>query len=1013
MCSLVAVVCASVFAADRPSTRDIAFSRIDIPGDVPAHLVTALMQDRRGLVWIGTQGGLVRYDGYSYRVFVPEPGNPKAIGASYVRSLLAASDGRIWAGTFSGGLSVYDPATDVFRTYRHDRKDPASLAHDRVEAVAEDRDGRIWIATDDGLDRLDPKTDRLEHFRHRANDASSLADDQVRGLLIDRDGRVWVGTRDGLQRWTGRVFERIASDSKDPDSLARQLVSKIFQDSRGRIWIGTTEQGAAIVDPATGSIRRLRPRTADGLSHFWVYAIEEAADGTIWIGTFGSGIDLVDPDSFAIIARLRHDAGVDDTIGGDRIGALMRDRSNVMWAGTWGEGLARHDATTRAFVALRHAPQRGDGLSHPAAVRSLQLRDGTIWVGTNGNGIDVFDEQWHLIGGHRPDPRNAHALSDGAITCLAQDDDGNVWVATLDGTLHRYQPGARAFDRFTADNGLPGGQIRSMTIGPSGELWAGSSNGLARIDTRSLHIDRYVHDPNDDTTLSARAVESVAITPNGLLWVGTTNGLNALDTRDGRIVRIYADLTRADALPNSWVPDLMIARDGRLWVGTQGGACVLASWDGSAAKFERVADRIQRPPKSAESLIEDAAGQIWIGPKMRIDPKNWSVREFGAGDGRGFRSYFIASRASTRDGGLMFGSPEGLLIVYPSRLQPWTFQPPVIATSIEVDGAKQPEVTTAVTLKPGSRGLRVDFAALDLTAPERNKYRYTLEGFDPMWTEADATRRSLTYTNLPPGNYMLRVQGTNRAGQWSSNEIRMPVEVQPAFYQATSFRISSLFFIAVGVYWTHRWRVRRIEERGRELEAVVASRTAELRDAYAKIEEASLTDALTGLRNRRFIQQTVDADAATVRRLHENGEGSSGKADLVFMLLDLDHFKHVNDVHGHAAGDAVLVQIADILRSLFRTADHVARWGGEEFLVVLRFTDRARAPEIAEKVRAAIAAHPFQLPDGTVLSRTSSIGFAAYPEKGDVGATWHAAINRADAALYQAKREGRNCVRSA
>lgn len=200
-----------------------------------------------------------------------------------------------------------------------------------------------------------------------------------------------------------------------------------------------------------------------------------------------------------------------------------------------------------------------------------------------------------------------------------------------------------------------------------------------------------------------------------------------------------------------------------------------------------------------------------------------------------------------------------------------------------------------------------------------------------------------------------------------------------------------------------------MERRGNVLEALIEAQTVELVTAYKQLEEASLTDALTGLRNRRFIQQTVGADAATVLRNHARGESPQGGADLVFLMLDLDHFKHVNDTYGHAAGDAVLVQVAGILRRLLRESDHVARWGGEEFLIVARFIDRRRAPELAEKIRAAIAAHIFTLPDGTGVQRTCSIGFAAFPfAAAQPQSSWEAVIDVADAGLYKAKREGRN-----
>eukprot|EP01034_Spumella_vulgaris_P033526 gene33525-41374_t len=409
--SLIASLCLAVapsFASAQTRPGLVSFQRIAMPDDVPAHLSTAMVQDQRGVLWLGTQDGLVRYDGYGFKVYRAKPGDPHALGGSYVRTLMVARDGRLWVGTISGGLAVFDPRTERFTQYRHDAAKPDSLAHDRVEGIAEDRDGHLWIATDDGLDRLDPASGKFRHFRSIPGNGASLAGNQLRAVLFDREGRLWVGSRSGLQRWLGDGrFEPVAArGGADAATLAGVPITKLMQDKRGRIWIGTARDGAAVYDPASGALVRLRPAqhagaakipawkeaagdAAGSLSHFWVYSLAETAAGEMWLGTFGGGIDVVDPGTLKVIDRLRHDA-LPSTVGNDRIGALLTDRSGLVWAGTWGGGLARHDPAARAFLKLRHSPREPNGPSHPAIVRAMETADGNLWLGTNGNGIDVL-----------------------------------------------------------------------------------------------------------------------------------------------------------------------------------------------------------------------------------------------------------------------------------------------------------------------------------------------------------------------------------------------------------------------------------------------------------------------------------------------------------------------------------------------------------------------------------------------------------------------------------------------
>lgn len=940
----------------------VSFQRVAIPEDVPAHLCSAIAQDARGFLWFGTQGGLVRYDGYEYRVFRSNPSDPKTLAGNYVRALLATRDGRLWVGTFSGGLSVFDPRTETFTRF-------ASVPYDRVEGLAEDAEGGIWVATTAGLDRLDPRTGRIEHFLETA----------VRGLLIDRRGTLWAGTRDGLLRREGGAFTRVA--------LTGRNVMRLFEDRRGRIWIGTEEHGAAVLDPGGGALHHIEPRPGNpnGLSHYWVYGFAEATEDELWIATFGGGIDVVDMESLVIVDRLRHDPVLVDTIGADRVGALFRDRSGLVWVGTWGEGLARHDPHTRAFRPLRFSPNRPNGLTHPAAVRAIETRDGRIWVGTNGNGIDVLDGDLKRVAEIRP---GATGLTDGAITCLAEGTDGAVWVATLNSALHVLRPNAKRFERVSV---VPGGAIRTIAFGGDGTVWAGAAEGMMRVDPRTLESRIYRDWPG--AAKSSPAIEAIVVDPIGMLWVGTDNGLYSFDPLSGKAVRIAKDPSRPDGLPDNWVPDLMLDFETRLWAGTASGAAVLENREGDVARFEHVSTA------PAEALIQDLQRRVWIGPRMRVDGR--SIRTFGPADGVPFRTFFIASRARTRDGRLLFGSPEGLLVVDPRKVPPSREAQPIVVSALRVEGRPRPgaSVLPALTLSSSERSFTLDFASLDFAAPQRLAYRHRLEPLDGDWTDLGVSQHSLTYSRLPPGRYTLRIGVTNRDGAWSGKELSLPVEVLPAFHQTRGFRAVVAVVLLLALYGAYRLRIRQLRGRERVLEALVAARTRELETAYAKIEEASLTDPLTGLRNRRYLEQTIEADLAIAAR-------GGVERDLVILMVDLDHFKSVNDRYGHAAGDAVLVELARLLKGTFRESDHVVRWGGEEFLIVVRFVDGARAAELAEKLRSSVAGHPFILPDGTELRRTCSIGVAVWPVSPAV--SWDRAVDLADAALYEAKRGGRD-----
>ena len=352
----------------------------------------------------------------------------------------------------------------------------------------------------------------------------------------------------------------------------------------------------------------------------------------------------------------------------------------------------------------------------------------------------------------------------------------------------------------------------------------------------------------------------------------------------------------------------------------------------------------------------------------------------------------------------------------PDQLQPWDYRPPVVVTDLRIGGQPVPAgryTGAGATAKPivvpaDGNSLAVEFSALDYSSPERNRYAYRLKGFDNDWVPTDASRRLAAYTNLPPGDYQLLLRGSNRDGTWSEKELQLRVTVQPAWHQTLWFRVALLFALGLLLVGVVRWRTHRLREQQVELESKVRERTAEL-EAMSRalteksrvLEQSSLSDPLTGLRNRRLLTEQIDALVA-----------ATPPADTchLFLLIDVDHFKRINDQLGHAAGDTVLVQFAQRLQAQLHESDLLVRWGGEEFLVVARDTVRARAAELGERIRAAVEATPFVVDQGQRLALHCSIGWACLPflPAQPAAAAWPEVVKFADLALLAAKRVGRN-----
>ncbi len=974
---------------------DPVFENVGDTKSIIGGQVTALAQDTKGWLWIGTQSGLVGFDGYRFHTFVHDDKNPASLPDDWVTALWASPDGKLWIGTSAGGLSVLDPQTGRFTNTKNDPARPDSIVGGKIRALVGDAAGGVWIGTSLGLDYCPRVNGVAPTFRHASPDGNPAKPLSVFSLLLGRNGALWVGTADGLLRGEqdSNRLVRVASDSAATGSLAGQAIRTLFEAADGKFWLGMPAQDAVWLDVKT---QRLNRPTTDflapnGRALGFIKAIAQPQVDQIWLGITDGSIAIVDAADGRLLRRIRHAPAVSTSLSPSAISTLFTDRSGLLWVGTVAGGLQRHQPGSGAFRMLRHSPARPASLSVADVHSVLEVADGSILVGTGGNGIDVLDRQRGLIGGHRPVPGRPGALTDGTILTLAQTGDGAVWAGSHQTGAFRLDPGTKMWRGYGTAQGLPSTDVRQLVVARDGTLWAGTGTGIARWVPRLQRFE--VATQADGTALSAGAELMVEVGA-GRIWIGGFDGLWAKLPGAPGFQEVTVALQWATSAVSTKVEGLLADRQGQVWVSTPQGLYRLTAWEGTRPVFEHIHSlKVNKGKKNAENLLDDHLGRIW-SPDFIFDPKTMRLNELTSADGIDVGTSW-SGYGRTRDGLLLFGGTRGLAVVDPARYRVWEHHSTVQAIELKIDGAAVPLAALAPALKlvPGQRNFAIEFAAPDFTAPLQIRYTYRLSGDHANWIETDAGHRSASYGNLWPGKYTLQVRSSSRQGEWSARELAIPVEVMPAFWQTGWFFTLVLLALGSATYMGYRWRVARLRAYADGLQILVQQRTAELLEKNQQLEILSVSDRLTGLFNRLRLDHLLEEELVRSQR---------GSGVFSAILLDVDHFKSVNDTHGHQVGDQVLVAVAKLLKDGVRELDVAGRWGGEEFLVVCRETNLAGATLLAEKLRASFAGFAFPV----VGSKTCSFGVASLGPEDDVDTL----IARADAALYCAKRNGRNRV---
>jgi len=851
------------------------FVRVGITEGLSQGTGFAILQDRQGFLWIGTEDGLNRYDGYGFRVYRPTE-DPTSITNIQTNVIFEDSKGRLWMGT-SSGLDLYHRDLDNFSHYVSDANNPKTISSGGISSICESAKGTLWIGTDGGLNELDPETGVFTRYFCDAPSSPREGSRGIRSLFLDKDGTVWMATAGGLHAFNPASGEtkRYVHDPQNPRSISGNRVNALYEDPDGTLWVGTLESGLNALNRKTGMFTRYVPdfRNPRSLSNANVYAIYRDRNGHLLVATY-AGLNVFD-DETKDFTVLRHNAADPNSLSSDYVVAFAEDRTGVLWIGTRGQGLNKYVPDRKKFAVLTDI-MGGNRALVSNRVRALaEDADGNMWFASEDKGVGFWNRKTNTHTYLEYDPRRPSGINSNATYSLLYDRSGVLWIGTFGGGLNRYdvKTGQFRYYRNNPDDpeSLSHNSIRSLFRDHLGILWVGTEGGgLNRFVPEKNAFIRYQNDPNRPESISNDIIRLFFEDRGGNLWIGSRGGVSRFDRERGVFVNFSQRPGVPGSLSNNYVMSICGDPRGYLWIGTAGG---LNKFDPKTETFTVYGRKEGFPNTTIYGILRDDNNQLWIssnGGLFRFNPETLAVKAFDVSDGLLSNEFIGGAYLKTKTGELFFSGTAGVNYFFPGRIIENPYPPAVALTDFQIFNrsvAVGQEINKRVILKKAiwdtasidlsyeDRFISLEFAALHYAAPEKNRFAYMMEGLEKDWNFVN-DRRFASYTNLPAGRYTFRVKAANNDGLWNNEGVSLAIRVIPPFWRTWWFTVFIAFLALTSAGAYVMTRVERARRRTSLLESKVRERTAELQKQMA-VREAAEKE----LEKRRQYLESVFANA--------------------------------------------------------------------------------------------------------------------------------------------------------